>query len=178
MGITFADKPYLVDAKSKGANWIANDADGSTYWYTDEPVRLVGHIGKWDNPTGEYGRVKRDLKIGYEHALNIDLAIAQIADMERIEGFEEMLKTGDETTKAALFPSYFAAKANEQKPITNQESILKKWMNPANLARRLVSYDEDSMDWIVVNGNGCVIIHKPKCDDAIQAAIEWLLSEA
>lgn len=81
-GLTPEDKPELDDAKARGAEWVANDADGSTYWYTDKPVRLDNYPGRWDNPTGEYGRVKHDLKIGYDEPVNINLALAQIAEME------------------------------------------------------------------------------------------------
>lgn len=66
----------------------------------------------------------------------------------------------------------------QQKPRTNQETMLDDWRNPANLARRLVSYDEDSRDWVIVNGNGVFIAHRPKFNDAIQFAITWLLSPA
>jgi len=147
-GLTISDKPALLDAKARGAEWVANDADGSTYWYTDEPVRLVGHIGKWDNPTGEYGRVKHDLKIGYEHAVNIDLALAQIAEMESEEEFNkqyrEMLNNASIPTGINIYD------VMERKPMTWNERINQmtveekaKWLYDLDVCRvSSISIDE------------------------------------
>lgn len=135
-GLTISEKPALLDAKARGAEWVARDEDGQLSGFEIKPSKMIdpdcipSWWSRWQKNLDSTGWIMIEnefllpfVKWSDAEPMNIDLALAQIAEMERIAGMEEMLKTGDATTKASLFPAYFAAKANEQTPLTWNERI-------------------------------------------------------
>ena len=96
-GLTISDKPALLDAKARGAEWIACDKQDVTWIYKEQPYK---GFSQWmamaidSIPNLPYCRW-RDTE-----PVNIDLALAQIAEMESAE-----------------------------KPMTNGEKILERYAN-------------------------------------------------
>ena len=39
-GLKMSDKPALLDAKARGAEWVARDENGAMYGYVKKPVKL------------------------------------------------------------------------------------------------------------------------------------------
>jgi len=81
-GLTTADKGALLDAKKYG-KWIAKDASGTLYAYRNKPVKK-SLIGGWYDMTWV---ALKWIYISFIHwdddePVNIDLALAQIAEME------------------------------------------------------------------------------------------------
>lgn len=85
-GLTISDKPALMDAKALGAKWVARDKDTSLFGYVNKPKKLTrSRIWKY---CGEHDWVRLiDSTLPFiqwsdAEPVNIDLAIAQIAEME------------------------------------------------------------------------------------------------
>lgn len=91
-GLTTADKPALLDAKARGAEWVARDKDDELVGFRLKPQKYVDmelNIDHWERTqAGNYFIVMpsdESLKfIQWSDAepVNIDLALAQIAEME------------------------------------------------------------------------------------------------
>ena len=80
-GLTIADKDALDAAKARGAEWVARDDDDGVVWsYADRPHRLDGDK-VWDGDAPIQAGVNIACKA--DEPVNIDLALAQIAEMER-----------------------------------------------------------------------------------------------
>lgn len=88
-GLTISDKPALLDAKARGAEWVARDEDGTLCGYERKPSKLIAVWGV----NGEFCVLtETDLVfVSYldTEPVNIDLALAQIAEMERAEKPQE-----------------------------------------------------------------------------------------
>ena len=88
-GLTTADKGALLDAKARGAEWVARDENGAMYGYVKKPVKL-NRNHHWVNTGGnDWWLLANDslLFIQWSDAepVNISLALAQIAEMESAE---------------------------------------------------------------------------------------------
>ena len=80
--LTTADKGALLDAQKYG-KWIAKDASGTLYAYRNKPVKKL-LMGEWYDMTWVALNWIYISFIHWEDAepVNIDLALAQIAEME------------------------------------------------------------------------------------------------
>lgn len=83
-GLTPADKTALLDAKANGMVWIARDWNDSLYGYIDKPQR--NGDSRWFTDGAFYSGIS-DSSLSFvqwnnDAPVNIDLAIAQIAEME------------------------------------------------------------------------------------------------
>lgn len=90
-GLTTADKGALMDAKAIGAEWVARDQYHNRIWgYKDKPTK---YENMWaidgDNPpfgSIDVGKTEFDfVQWSDTEPVNIDLALAQIAEMESAE---------------------------------------------------------------------------------------------
>ena len=84
-GLTISDKPALLDAKNYG-KWIAKDSSGILYAYRNEPIKKQA-TGEWYDMTWvslEWIYISFIQWFDAE-PVNIDLALAQIAEMESAE---------------------------------------------------------------------------------------------
>ena len=83
--LTTADKGALLDAQKYG-KWIAKDASGTLYAYRNKPVKKL-LMGEWYDMTWVALNWIYISFIHWEDAepVNIDLALAQIAEMEGAE---------------------------------------------------------------------------------------------
>ena len=81
-GLTTADKGALLDAKARGAEWVARDADRTLCGYAKKPSKrfvMWGEGGEyWNLPTDQLEFI---FYVDTE-PVNIELALAQIAEME------------------------------------------------------------------------------------------------
>ena len=92
-GLTTADKGALLGAKARGAEWVARDEDGQICEYQYKPVKFISKIWKqgWWSRYGVPhslmfdGEVLPFVKWSDTEPVNIDLALAQIAEMESAE---------------------------------------------------------------------------------------------
>ena len=85
-GLTTADNGTLLDAKAKGAEWIARDEIGMICGYATKPSKY-NKTGEWYTDDG-FELITKFLKFvkwSDTEPVNIDLAIAQIAEMESTE---------------------------------------------------------------------------------------------
>lgn len=89
-GLTTADKGALLDAQKFGARWIARDWNNCICGYYNRPNKTDMRVWSW---TGlMHGMNEKSLEfVKWEDAepVNIDLALAQIAEMERAEKPQE-----------------------------------------------------------------------------------------
>ena len=82
-GLTISDKPALLDAKARGAEWVARDTNMDLYGYAVEPIK--DSVYGWTTPfTGNVITINSELLkfVDPNENVNIDLALAQIAEME------------------------------------------------------------------------------------------------
>ena len=82
-GLTIADKPALEEAQARGAEWVARDSDNDLYGYAVEPIDDVNY--GWTIPfIGNVITINSELMkfVLHHEKVNIDLALAQIAEME------------------------------------------------------------------------------------------------
>ena len=85
--LTITDKPALLEAKTNGAEWIARDGHVDyIYAYKNKPFRDVLSLRWIDKYSRLLIRIKtvnlKWIKWSDVEPVNIDLALAQIAEME------------------------------------------------------------------------------------------------
>ena len=82
-GLTTADKDALLDAKQNGAEWIARDENGMICGYATKPSKY-NRTGEWYTDDGFelITKLLKFIKWSDHEPVNIDLALAQIAEME------------------------------------------------------------------------------------------------
>ena len=82
-GLTTADKGALLDAKANGAEWIARDENGMICGYATKPSKY-NRTGEWYTDDGFelITKLLKFIKWSDHEPVNIDLALAQIAEME------------------------------------------------------------------------------------------------
>ena len=85
-GLTTADKDALLDAKQNGAEWIARDENGMICGYATKPSKY-NRTGEWYTDDGFelITKLLKFIKWSDHEPVNIDLALAQIAEMEGAE---------------------------------------------------------------------------------------------
>ena len=82
-GLTITDKPALLDAKARGAEWVARDTNNDLYGYAVEPIDDIDY--GWTTPfIGNVITINAESMkfVALHEKINIDLALAQIAEME------------------------------------------------------------------------------------------------
>ena len=82
-GLTTADKGALLDAKARGAEWVARDTNNDLYGYAVEPIDDIDY--GWTTPfIGNVITINAESMkfVALHEKINIDLALAQIAEME------------------------------------------------------------------------------------------------
>jgi len=91
-GLTTADKGALLDAKARGDNWAARDSSERLMTYPSKPFKMLHGIDIWafDNEEGEHAHeidytLLTFIQWSDAEPVNIDLALAQIAEMESAE---------------------------------------------------------------------------------------------
>ena len=86
-GLTISDKPALLEAKARGAEWIAADLDEIIWAYNEKPHKLAGHNRWYSDGWGFVIGIAnaQNLSFSDPEPVNIDLALAQIAEMESNE---------------------------------------------------------------------------------------------
>lgn len=91
-GLTISDKPALLDAKARGAEWVARDQRGNRLWiFEKEPKKLVT-LWACDPDYTAMHAMEIDsallpfIKWSDAEPVNIDIALAQIAEMESAAG--------------------------------------------------------------------------------------------
>lgn len=89
--LTIDDEPALLDAKARGAEWVARDKNAMLCGYATKPEKR-DEAGEWYSDDGfalaSY-KWLRFVKWKNPEPVNIDLALAQIAEMERAEKPQE-----------------------------------------------------------------------------------------
>lgn len=93
-GLTISDKTALLDAKTRGAEWVARDGhDEYLYAYNVKPIRGILSL-RWVPDSGDVSKhtfIKlhteelQFVKWSDAEPVNIDLALAQIEEMESAE---------------------------------------------------------------------------------------------
>ncbi|MEN6635995.1 MAG: hypothetical protein ABFC56_09100 [Clostridiaceae bacterium] len=91
-GLTTADKPALLDAKARGAEWVARDEDEELVGFRRKPKRYIdmeSTSDHWERTESEnyFIAMPNDEPLQFiqwsdPDPVNIDLALAQIAEME------------------------------------------------------------------------------------------------
>lgn len=91
-GLTTADKPALLDAKARGAEWVAREKNGALWGHKSKPRRMAVHETRyetWSSDGSVLGGIVdvensnlRFIQWSDAEPVNIDLALAQIAEME------------------------------------------------------------------------------------------------
>ena len=83
-GLTTADKGTLLDVKARGAEWIAADQDATIWAYYSKPYKRAGSNGWGSDGIGFAIGVANENNLSFSdpEPVNIDLALAQIAEME------------------------------------------------------------------------------------------------
>ena len=86
-GLTTADKGTLLDVKARGAEWIAADQDATIWAYYSKPYKRAGSNGWGSDGIGFAIGVANENNLSFSdpEPVNIDLALAQIAEMESAE---------------------------------------------------------------------------------------------
>ena len=82
-GLTTADKGALLDAKARGAEWVARDTNNDLYGYAVEPIDDIDY--GWTTPfIGNVITINAESMkfVALHEKINIDLALAQIAEIE------------------------------------------------------------------------------------------------
>lgn len=89
-GLTIADKGALMDAKARGAEWVARDEyRNRLFRYVEKPERSRVFNGIWRNADGDEKWKHMDdenllfIQWSDPEPVNIDLALAQIAEMDK-----------------------------------------------------------------------------------------------
>ena len=87
-GLTISDKPALLDAKARGANWVARDRSGRLYVYVNKPHKGMFLTDEWvmGRTNFVYGTDDASLQfIKWSDAepVNVDLALAHRASRGR-----------------------------------------------------------------------------------------------
>jgi hypothetical protein len=154
-GLTIADKDALLDAKAKGANYIARDKDNDVRAFIEKPVKTETYwMGKSFNENWwiEDNSVLKFIQWSDTEPVHIDIAIAQVAEMER-----------------------------EQKPRTNQDALIEKWRDVNELAQLLIIESPLGRGYYhrehTHDGYYRAFLHKTK-EAAMSAQVAWLLSQA
>ena len=81
-GLTTADKGALLDAKANHLNWIAREISASLYGYEDEPKKTMFGWTLTEGLVIFLGTMEIMPFVGLHEKVNIELALAQIAEME------------------------------------------------------------------------------------------------
>ena len=91
-GLTTADKGALLDAKARGAEWVAREKNGALWGYKSKPRKMAVHETRyetWSSDGSVLGGIVdvedgnlRFIQWNDAEPVNIDLALAQIAKME------------------------------------------------------------------------------------------------
>ena len=91
-GLTTADKGALLDAKARGAEWVAREKNGALWGYKSKPRKMAVHKTRyetWSSDGSVLGGIVdvedsnlRFIQRDDAEPVNIDLALAQIAEME------------------------------------------------------------------------------------------------
>ena len=94
-GLTTADKGALLDAKARGAEWVARDEDEELVGFRRKPKRYIdmeSTSDHWERTESEnyFIAMPNDEPLQFiqwsdAEPVNIDLALAQIAEMESAE---------------------------------------------------------------------------------------------
>ena len=95
-GLTTADKGALLDAKARGAEWVARDKNIVLGGFKHEPTRKTimlpngtSSTTTWNDEVEDFWIELNDCDLSFVTwslgAVNIDLALAQIAEMESAE---------------------------------------------------------------------------------------------
>lgn len=160
-GLTTSDKPALLEAKARGAEWVARDMNMAIYGYGIEPTKTM--FGWWCDISicsVEYlGTMETLSFVGLHEKVNIDLALAQIAEMESKQ--KELL----------------SEKASEKGCLTNRDKWMQLWNESDEiLARQFVQQEWYGTQWCVYMFSEEPISRHDKWEDAIQAAITALHS--
>lgn len=83
-GLTTADKGALLDAQRNGMQWVARDWNDSLYGYIDKPQR--NGDSRWFTDGAFYSGLSDSslefVQWNNDAPVNIDIALAQIAEME------------------------------------------------------------------------------------------------
>lgn len=96
-GLTISDKPALLEAKARGAEWVARDQRGSRLWiFEKEPQKLVTLWACDPDHTAIHAMEIDSALLSFiqwsdAEPVNISLALAQIAEMESDQSFRAML---------------------------------------------------------------------------------------
>lgn len=116
-GLTTADKPALMDAKARGAEWVARDENQAVNGWKEKPSK---QCYAWrDGEVYFYigcGDTLRFIRWSDTEPVNIDLAFAQIAEMENKQNAKEHEQSAQE-----ILDEYFAEQ--DKKPLTWNERI-------------------------------------------------------
>lgn len=170
-GLTIADKPELLDAQANGAEWVIAQWGGKAFGYKEKPKReeitdecCYGSYFEWSAQDGDYeielGSMPHPL-VSYQNTepVNIDIALAQIAEMESKQ--KELL----------------SEKASEKGCLTNRDKWMQLWNESDEiLARQFVQQEWYGTQWCVYMFSEEPISRHDKWEDAIQAAITALHS--
>lgn len=159
-GLTPADKGALLDAKANGAEWIAKDENGMICGYAAKPSKY-NKMGEWYTDDGFelITKLLKFVKRSDTEPVNIDLALAQIAEMESKQ--KELL----------------SEKASEKGCLTNRDKWMQLWNESDEiLARQFVQQEWYGTQWCVYMFSEEPISRHDKWEDAIQAAITALHS--
>ena len=168
-GLTTADKGALLDAKARGAEWIAREDSSALWGYATKPVNIDLERGffTWsvNGLSLMLGAIPLDdckldfIKWNDAEPVNIDLALAQIAEMESKQ--KELL----------------SEKASEKGCLTNRDKWMQLWNESDEiLARQFVQQEWYGTQWCVYMFSEEPISRHDKWEDAIQAAITALHS--
>jgi len=94
-GLTTADKGALLDAKARGAEWVARDEDEELVGFRRKPKRYIdmeSTSDHWERTESEnyFIAMPNDEPLQFiqwsdAEPVNIDLALAQIAEMEKAQ---------------------------------------------------------------------------------------------
>ena len=89
-GLTIADKTALEDAKARGAEWVARDENERLMIYQEKPFKDTDLLNMWLLCSPSFAiEVEYDALYFIQwydaEPVNIDLALSQIAEMERAQ---------------------------------------------------------------------------------------------
>lgn len=168
-GLTTDDKGALLDAKARGAEWIAREKNGALWGYKSKPRKMAVHemcYETWSSDGSVIGGIVdvensnlRFIQWSDAEPVNIDLALAQIAEMESKQ--KELL----------------SEKASEKGCLTNRDKWMQLWNESDEiLARQFVQQEWYGTQWCVYMFSEEPISRHDKWEDAIQAAITALHS--
>jgi len=176
-GLTIADKPALLEAQAKGAEWVAVHWGGKAYGYAKNPNRedvcdecCYGSYSSWTAQDGDV-----EIELGFmpypllsyqdKEPFHIPTAIAQIAEMER-EQKTNYFRIGDATSEVAVTTS---------KPRTNHDALIEK-MRDVNEAAKMKAYEKyDVIVRAYYTPSGELTLD---VDRATKEWSQWLLSPA